>query len=150
MSVSPGRRVDREGAEQCALVAWAALQRLPGDDEFVGDYLVHIPNGGRMTARQGARLKKMGVKAGTADLLLALPSGKMHGLWVEMKAPKPHPSNVSAAQRAFLRRMKEQDYEIKIAYGWLEARAAILHYLRDRVVGDATTHAPSERRPART
>ena len=47
----------------------------------------HTPNGGRMTAQRGARLKRMGVKPGVADFILLTPSRKMPCM-LELKSAK--------------------------------------------------------------
>lgn len=50
--------------------------------------LFAVPNGGNRDRVTGAILKAEGVVAGVADLLLLHPSGKYHGLCIEMKTPK--------------------------------------------------------------
>jgi hypothetical protein len=51
---------------------------------------LHIPNGGKRDAREAARLKGMGVKAGAADVLILSPSWKRDGhwefVWIELKS----------------------------------------------------------------
>jgi hypothetical protein len=49
--------------------------------------LVAIPNGGKRNVREAARLKKAGVVAGTADLLLLVPNKHYHMLCCEVKTP---------------------------------------------------------------
>lgn len=48
-------------------------------------WMHHSPNGGRRNAREGARFKAMGVKAGFPDLFCPISSGGHKGLFIEMK-----------------------------------------------------------------
>lgn len=50
--------------------------------------LHHSPNGGRRDAREGARFKAMGTRAGFPDLILLLPSIAGNYLAMEMKSDK--------------------------------------------------------------
>ena len=47
--------------------------------------LIHPANGGKRNLREAARLKKAGVVAGVADLLLLVPSKEHHMLCIEIK-----------------------------------------------------------------
>lgn len=62
--------------------------------------LFAVPNGGNRYRVTGAILKAEGVVAGVSDLLLLHPSGKYHGLCIEMKTPKgrQQPSQVEWQQ----------------------------------------------------
>jgi hypothetical protein len=66
--------------------------------------LFSIPNGARLygTAKQrGIQWKKLeaeGAQPGVADLFLAVPSGDLCGLWIEMKTPRGKQSDT---QRRF-------------------------------------------------
>lgn len=50
--------------------------------------LHHSPNGGRRNAREGARFKAMGTRAGFPDLILLKPSISGHFLAIELKTDK--------------------------------------------------------------
>lgn len=67
---------------QMACVRWFGLQ-FPG----VAKLLHHSPNGGRRNAREAARFKAMGTRAGFPDLILLLPSadGRFRFLAIELK-----------------------------------------------------------------
>lgn len=71
-----------ETSHHIGLIHWAKTQPI------LSDYLIHIPNGGYHHPREAKKLKKMGVKAGVSDLLLAYPNDYYHGLWIELKSPK--------------------------------------------------------------
>lgn len=51
-----------------------------------------IPNGGGRSKSQAGRLKAEGVRPGVSDIFVAVPSGNMHGLWIEMKSLTGYPS----------------------------------------------------------
>lgn len=58
-----------EDLEQKALIEWAKWQ--PCGGAKIGDYLVHIPNGGSRDPAEAAKLKAMGVRAGDLSVYLA-------------------------------------------------------------------------------
>lgn len=49
--------------------------------------LFHIPNGGKRNIIEAVNFKKMGVRAGVADLFLSVSSLGFHGLYIEIKMP---------------------------------------------------------------
>ena len=70
-------REPSEAAECIALVAWMR------DNKIV---FLHIPNEGRRSPREGARLKALGLRAGCPDYLVLSQTAKApHGCWIEMK-----------------------------------------------------------------
>lgn len=111
-----------ESQEQQALIEWWRMQ-YPGREIL----LFHIPNGGWRNFKTAIRLKKEGVVAGVADLFLAIPSGKRHGLFIEMKRVKG--GRQSEAQKEFEKAVKAQGYGYALCNGWLEAARAIRLYL---------------------
>ena len=68
-----------------------------------------IPSGGHMSARMGARRKRVGAVAGVPDLLVEVPHRTNNGFpvsparhfWIELKLPKSYPT---PAQREFMAR----------------------------------------------
>lgn len=93
------------------------------------DHLYHPPNGGRRGIREAARMKKQGVRAGVSDYHLPLARGGYIGLWIEMKAPKPHKSTLSAAQEDWLIKMRVAGHSVHVCYGWQAARKVCEEYL---------------------
>lgn len=133
-------RYPKEDAEQRAVIEWAqwvALDRAgiaPG--RKLGEFLLHIPNGGKRQSVEAAILKGIGVKAGVSDLLLALPLHGYAGLWLEMKRargaygrPSAQDSAVSREQCAWLALMAEAGYAVAVAYGAEEAVGIIEKYI---------------------
>lgn len=90
-------------------------------------WLYHIPNGGKRSKAEAARFKTEGVKAGVSDLCLPSPSGKYHGLYVEMKALDGTPE---AEQLEFLRFVRSQGYAGFVCYGADEAIKVIEKYIK--------------------
>lgn len=122
-----------EDQHQAALFNWAKVKRVAAGG-VLADYLYAIPNGGRRDAREGARMKAQGIKAGVSDLHLPIPVAGSHGLWIEMKAPKPAQARVSAEQKAWIEKMKALGHEAVVCRGFDEAKAAIEAYLSRGVV----------------
>jgi len=88
---------------QQAIVEWAShkeYERRYEDDyraNFVGDFLIAIPNGGWRNKKEASRLKREGVKKGVSDLFLAIPIARLNkrgviytesGFWLEIKTSK--------------------------------------------------------------
>lgn len=130
--------IHREDAEQKALIDWADLVPMPPGLALhrgakVGEYLFAVPNGGARGRIEAARLKGLGVRSGVSDLFFSFPSPgapPKHGLYIEMKAPKPHGARVTANQHAFQERMLFAGYAAVICFGWDAARRAISMYLK--------------------
>ena len=72
-----------ESQIQIAFIDWVKLQY-----PHLLNYILHIPNGGKMSPWKGVHLKRMGVQAGVADILFMWHNLDSHGLWLEFKAPK--------------------------------------------------------------
>ena len=74
-----------------------------------------VPNGGKRNVREAARMKRMGVTAGVADIIL-LHNGKFFAL--ELKALT---GRISESQRAFLMAVDSAGGVCYVAYGIDEA-----------------------------
>lgn len=72
-----------EDTQQALLFRWLRLVKWKGSP--LARWAWHTPNGGFRNAREAARLKLMGVKAGVPDVQLAIPMNGHHGLFVELK-----------------------------------------------------------------
>lgn len=115
-------RKNEESRIQQACVLWFRLQHTS-----LAGLLFAIPNGGYRNAVTGAILKAEGVLAGVSDLILLYPSGKYHGLCVEMKTPK---GRQQETQRAFQRRVERAGYKYAICRGIDEFKEVISKYLK--------------------
>lgn len=116
-----------EHGHQRAFFAWLAKS-----DHGVWLYTFAIPNGGsrgddKQTRRiRGGMLKAEGVKAGVPDIFCAIPVGKYHGLFIEMKKPKV--GRVQDNQTEWGERLLARGYAHAIAYTWRQAAEVILSY----------------------
>ena len=110
---------------QMAVVQYLELQKYK--DRPLSYYAVHVPNGGRMTARMGNKLKKMGVQAGYCDMLIDIPRGKFHGLRLELKVEKG--GIVSAAQKERITVLLEEGYQAVVCRGYDKTVEAIEEYM---------------------
>jgi len=120
-----------ERAEQEALAKWAAASE--GERPALR-LLFHVPNGGNRTARAGARMKRMGAKAGVPDLCLPVPRPAPDGaavasygaLWIEMKAGG---GRMRERQRWWRDSLRQAGHAHAVCHGWEEARDVLLAYL---------------------
>ncbi|MDR2820943.1 MAG: VRR-NUC domain-containing protein [Desulfovibrio sp.] len=90
-----------------------------------------IPNGGHRFIQVAAKLQAEGVKAGVPDIFIPAPRGKLHGLFVELKAET---GRLSDAQEAMMRTLLTCGYACIWARGWERAWKAIKGYLDSETV----------------
>lgn len=144
-----GQRAGRQHPEedlQRTVIAWADLTPLytfmrAHWDEWavivecgkVGQYLIHVPNGGHRSAAEAGIFKAIGVRAGVADLFLHLPVRRPDeiraGLWIELKAPGGR-GKESDHQAAFAARCRAVGYDCVLADSLDWVQDAIEEYLR--------------------
>ena len=95
--------------------------------KHLADYLIHIPNEGRRSWREGKKQKALGLMKGASDLFLAVPTTRHHGMWHEIKSAK---RKETTEQIEFGARMKLKGYEYKCSHSIDEAIANHEEYLR--------------------
>lgn len=119
-----------EHNHQCATVNWFNIAH-----SLYKEHLFAIPNGSflagdkRKRGMQMKRLKKEGLKRGVSDLMLALPAGPYHGLFIEMKDAGKTYCSVTEDQRQFLERMNNVGYLSTWCAGCDEAILTITNYM---------------------
>jgi hypothetical protein len=120
-----------ESDEQSALVKWAYMYRIAGEGipltATVGTYLFSVPNGGLRDPGTAIKLQREGCKPGVYDLVFALPRGKYHGAFIEMKA---NVGRLSPEQENFGALMRGVGYYCAECYGWDAARGELQRYLQ--------------------
>ena len=116
-----------EAQEQRFLFQWAGLAEQQYPELKL---LHHIPNGGKRDVRTAANLKKEGVKAGVPDIVLPVPRGAYHGLYIELKVGR---NKTSLKQKEWISMLKEQGYFVEVCYGWIAAKEVIENYLKGLV-----------------
>ena len=109
-----------EWQEQAALFDWIRYH------PHIEPYAIHIANERKSTPKQGAFLKRQGVKPGVADIFIAIPTEAYSGLWIELKAKGGRPSR---RQIEFLFNMSEVGYATAVCFGAEEAISVIQDYL---------------------
>lgn len=109
----------KENEEQSLLFQWAGWHPLLRG-------MFHIPNGEKRDAVTGARLKRMGVKAGIPDIFLPIPKGQWHGLFIEMKTDK---GVLSKSQRERIESLRQNGYRVDVCRGFLKAKETIEEYM---------------------
>ena len=91
--------------------------------------LMSIPNGQNVGPVVGQRMKDMGQLKGAPDLLLAVPVGPFHGLFIEMKTEG---GRVTTSQKEIHEYLREQGYAVYVCYCANEAMKVTNEYLKPR------------------
>lgn len=117
-----------EDDEQIRVIEWCDGSESPSGAEEI----FAIPNGGTRNKREASKLKRTGVRSGVSDLMLPVPVGAFHGLFIEMKRKKG--GRLSQDQKCFLYRMAGRGYSCAVCHGADQAIEAINEYFG--VIGD--------------
>lgn len=88
--------------------------------------LFAIPNGGQRNIIVAVKLKSEGVRPGVPDLMLPVPCGGYHGLFIEMKKLKGATNENQKDWNLFL---NSNGYLSAICFGFDDAKACISDYL---------------------
>jgi len=113
-----------ESDNQIALFQWARLAQT----KYPELSLLHsIPNGGKRNAREAARLKREGAKAGVSDIFLPVARKGFHGLYIELKVKG---GKLSENQKWWTEETWKQGYYSTVCFGWIEAKDVIERYLK--------------------
>ena len=122
--MSSSGRTMSETQEQISLIKWSQQPSVRQQYPEL-KFLFHVPNE-RADKVEAANLKRMGVKSGIPDLMLPVPSGEYHGLFIEMKKIG---GRASADQLWWLEHLKANGYACAVCYGWQQASEVLLWYL---------------------
>ena len=125
-----GVPVPSESASQQAVIRWWKLyHREAGIPERL---LFAVPLQAGRTARNGARMKAEGARAGCLDLWLVVPRGGFTGCAIEMKRAPVHGGNrkgyLSDEQTAFISDLQDNGWQVCVCYSTDEAVTAISDY----------------------
>ena len=125
-----GLPVPSESASQQAVIRWWKLyHREAGIPERL---LFAVPLQAGRTARNGARMKAEGARAGCLDLWLVVPRGGFTGCAIEMKRAPVHGGNrkgyLSDEQTAFISDLQDAGWQVCVCYSTDEAVTAISDY----------------------
>lgn len=103
---------------------WSFYARL---NKLYEGLLFHCPNASPGGIKYRVNNKRMGVRSGTPDYMLAVPRGVYHGAFIEMKSAD---GRLSPEQETTLEKLREQGYATSICYSTDEARTFIEAYLK--------------------
>ena len=101
-----------------AVVEYCTLRGVP---------VAHVPNEGKRSPQQGAKLKRMGLSPGFPDLVIPIPRGNYHGLFVEMKVGN---NKTTAEQKKWLTELSKRGYAATACWGVDEAINTVNAYIR--------------------
>lgn len=93
----------------------------------VSALLFAIPNGANKSPVARLRFKAEGLRSGVPDMFLALPAGRWHGLFIEMKRRRG--GTVSPEQKAYIEALRAQGYRAEVCRGCDEALEVLRDYL---------------------
>lgn len=114
-----------EHDEQKALLKWWALSHSGfGVPEIC---LFAVPNAAKRSPKLASMMKAEGMRSGIPDLVLAVPRGEYHGLFIEMKKAKG--GKVSPNQITSLSAFHRQGYAVRVCHGFEAARYVIERYM---------------------
>ncbi|MGL5064680.1 MAG: VRR-NUC domain-containing protein [Microcoleus sp.] len=112
---------ETEDYEQIELIKWCAMHPDPRPSSIYA-----IPNGEKRSPKTGAKLKRLGVKAGIPDLFLSVAAQGFHGLYIEMKKKG---GRISDDQKIQIQILKLEGYRVEVCWSKEEAIAVICDYL---------------------
>ena len=94
---------------------------------YVPEYemIYHIPNEGKR--KNGAKLKRIGLRKGIPDLCLPVPKMVFNGLYIELK--KDTSKKASKEQKEWLFKLEQQGYATSLCFGADEAINLITAYM---------------------
>lgn len=111
-----------EEVEQRNVVTYCAYANIP---------CFAIPNGGKRSKTEAARMVAQGVRPGVPDLMIPRAAGKYHGLFIEMKREKG--STTTSDQKAWIAALNAEGYFATVCKGFDEARKIIEQYIAGRL-----------------
>ena len=121
------RRIHKlhEFDSQASLVSWWSLSHksLGVPDERL---LIHIPTGPHQGVFAASRLKRLGLRKGIPDLLLALPRHGYAALWLVFKSPC---GSLTSEQRSMHVALRSSGHEVTVSRSTSHAIACIRSYL---------------------
>lgn len=123
-------RRDSEDAEQETVIQWARICSGKWPELKL---LHHIPNGGRRNAKEAAKLKRMGVLAGVADLHLPVARAGYIGLYIEMKHEHGH---LLDSQKEFMKMAALWDNFCVVCYSAADAIEVLESYMNNMTAFD--------------
>lgn len=116
------RKLAPEFEEQETFMKWLAVAY-----PRVYEMTYSVPNG-RTSAKEGAKFKRLGAKAGVPDVCVAFPVKPYHGCYIEFK--RRDGGVLSELQESWLERLSAKGYAACVACGWEEGKKILEDYLK--------------------
>lgn len=118
-----------ESKVQEEVIAWAKLQfpACVSDALFANMNGTMIAGNAAQRARYINAMKRRGMRPGVSDLTIAIPRGRYHGMYLELKRDSKSP--VSTEQEKFLADMRRNGYHAEVAKGFNQAIEMIANYI---------------------
>jgi len=88
---------------------------------------IHVANERQTSPQRGAKLKKMGVRAGVPDILIFKKKGGLCGCAIELKIK---PNKPTPKQLEFLNDLEAEYWETHVCYSFDDAKEIIDDYLK--------------------
>ena len=122
-----------EHSHQAAFFCWLQNNKhlQPGFE-----FAYAVPNGGKRNKREAMNLVKCGVRRGVPDVVVPIPCGQYHGLYIEFKKPSLERSMKGTVTDED--QIKYRDYLISsnygyfVAFSYLQAIDATINYLSQK------------------
>lgn len=114
-----------EEAEQEIVIQWARMNSGRWPELAL---LHHIPNGGARGKSEAAKLKRMGVLAGVADLHLPVARATYNGLYIEMKYGN---GRLERSQKEFLKAAAAAENYCIVCYSAEDAIGILEDYMNN-------------------
>lgn len=92
------------------------------------DLVFSIPNEAKRSFAVVAHMKKLGLTKGVPDVMVAIPRGGFHGLFIEFKSAK---GRVRPEQTAFHEKLRSQGYCVEVCRDATEAIKLFQDYLQN-------------------
>lgn len=100
------------------------------------EFAYAVPNGGNRSPREAARFKAEGVRPGVPDVVVPIPCGQQHGLYIEFKKPdlerRMKGTVTDKDQIRYRDYLISQNYGHFVAFSYLQAVQATIKYLSQK------------------
>ena len=116
--------IPTEHDEQKALFSWLAVMEHKYPELA---FVFAVPNSAKRNPKTAQYMKSEGMKAGVPDIVIPIPRGNYHGMFIELK--RKQGGKASPEQLAWSVTLGNLGYYAIICYGWDEARSEIENYL---------------------
>lgn len=114
-----GSKIETESQAQIKLCTWMDKNNI---------LFFHPANGGYRNPIEAAKFKRSGVKSGVPDLCIPQARKGYHGLWIELKRIGLTMSRLSEEQWWWGKRLAEEGYFWKVAFGFDHGKSAVMDY----------------------